>query len=304
MRRIEILQRLSPATRDELVQFVEDVTAGIGRRPLSDHLWLELRSGGNDGLLVVTVAEPRDAEATVIGLALVSPAHDGQLLEVVIDPAADDGDAIALDLADTALDAVSRVGGGRLTWWVDDATTSVEALAAEHGLAMHRRLHELRRPLPHPDRSPVATRAFVPGVDDDAWLGVNNRAFADHGEQGGWTRETLALRLAEPWFDADGFRVLDDDHGAMTAFCWTKVHHDQRPPVGEIYVIAVDPRAHGRGLGTAMTLAGLDWMSDHGITAASLWVDAGNTAAMTMYRRLGFEVHRTRTAFAGTLEIP
>jgi mycothiol synthase len=303
MRRVEILQQVAPATRDALVQFVDDVTVRLGRRPLSDHLWLDLRSGGSDGALFVTVAEPRDAGTTVIGLAQVSSAHDGRLLEVVVDPAASDGDTVALDLADTALDAATRAAGGRLTWWVDDATPSVERLAAVHGLAVHRRLHELRRPLPHPERSPVATRPFVPGVDDDAWLGVNNRAFADHGEQGGWTHDMLAMRLAEPWFDADGFRVLDDDRGVMTAFCWTKVHAEQRPPLGEIYVIAVDPHAHGRGLGSAMTLAGLDWMSDHGIVEASLWVDAGNAPAMTMYGRLGFEVHRTRTAFAGTLGI-
>jgi len=298
MRRVEILQRLSGTVRDELVSFVDGITAQLGARPLSDHLWLDLRSGGSDGFLVFTVAEP-----ATVGLAVVSATHDGRLLEVAVRPG-HDAATVALDLADTAIEAVTRTGGGRLTWWVDDADPDVDALAATHGLALHRRLHELRRPLPHAERSPVATRAFVPGADDEAWLAVNNRAFADHGEQGGWTLETLALRLAEPWFDADGFRVLDDAEGRMVAFCWTKVHHEQSPPLGEIYVIAVDPGAHGRGLGTALTLAGLDWMTDHGIAEASLWVDAGNTAAVAMYERLGFEVHRTRTAFAGTLEEP
>lgn len=296
MRRIEILHELSEAARDELVAFVAGLTAQLGARPLSDHLWLDLRSGGSDGFLVVTAGEPAP-----IGLAVVSATHDGRMLEVAARPGHDVA-AVALDLADTAIEAAARTGGGRLTWWVDDAGPEVEALATTHGLAVDRRIHELRRLLPHADRSPVTTRAFVPGADDESWLGVNNRAFAAHGEQGGWTHETLALRLGEPWFDADGFRVLDDDHGRMIAFCWTKVHHEQSPPLGEIYVIAVDPSAHGRGLGTALTLAGLDWMTDHGIAEASLWVDAGNTAAVSMYTRLGFDVHRTRTAFAGTLE--
>jgi mycothiol synthase len=296
MRRVEIIQRLSGTARDELVSFVDGLTAQLGARPLSDHLWLDLRAGGSDGFLVVTAAEPAP-----IGLAVVSATHDGRLLEVAVRPG-HDAATVALDLADTAIEAVARTGGERLTWWVDDADPGIDALAATHGLAPHRRLHELRRPLPQAERSPVATRAFVPGADDEAWLAVNNRAFADHAEQGGWTHDTLALRLAEPWFDADGFRVLDDADGQMIAYCWTKVHHEQSPPLGEIYVIAVDPSAHGRGLGTALTLAGLDWMTDHGITEASLWVDAGNTAAVAMYERLGFEVHRTRTAFAGTLE--
>jgi mycothiol synthase len=158
----------------------------------------------------------------------------------------------------------------------------------------------MRRPLPHPDRSAVATRAFVPGVDDVAWLAVNNRAFADHGEQGGWTEATLALRIAEPWFDADGFRLHEVD-GRLVGFCWTKVHADTDPPLGEIYAIAVDPDAHGRGLGRELTLAGLDSLADRGIRHANLYVDAANAAAVRVYERLGFTVHRTRSAYSGTL---
>jgi mycothiol synthase len=162
-------------------------------------------------------------------------------------------------------------------------------------------LHEMRRPLPHPDRSAVTTRAFVPGVDDAAWLAVNNRAFADHGEQGGWTDATLALRIAEPWFDADGFRLHEVD-GQLVGFCWTKVHADTDPPLGEIYAIAVDPDAHGRGLGRELTLAGLDSLTDRGIRHANLYVDAGNAPAVRLYERLGFTVHRTRSAYSGRLE--
>jgi len=66
------------------------------------------------------------------------------------------------------------------------------------------------------------------------------------------------------------------------------------PGSGEIYVIAVDPAHHGEGLGAALVLAGLDHMTERGVTTATLYVDETNTAARSLYNRLGFVVHHRR----------
>jgi mycothiol synthase len=129
---------------------------------------------------------------------------------------------------------------------------------------------------------------------------VNNRAFADHPEQGGWTVETLRARAQEPWFDPEGFVLAFDGEG-LAGFCWTKVHRAQPPrepdPLGEIYVIAADPGRHGRGLGRALTSAGLASLAAKDITTGMLYVDASNTAAVGLYRALGFHMHRTDRAY-------
>lgn len=296
MRITEIATTPNAEQRARALDFVASVEAATRQPQLSDHLRIDLghEPDDSDGPLLVTVHD----DDRLVALAQLSTANDAWILEAVVDPELADAVAVRDDAVDTAVDAHRRRRDDAVVWWLDDPSAHDEAVATRLGLSVWRELYEMRRPLPHPQRADVPTRAFRPGVDDEAWLAVNNRAFATHGEQGGWTLDTLRLRFDEPWFDPDGFRVFDDDDGTLVAFCWTKLHTDEQPVVGEIYVIAVDPSAHGRGLGKQLTLAGLDSISDRGVTVANLYVDAGNTAAVGLYERLGFSVHRRRVAFA------
>ena len=164
-------------------------------------------------------------------------------------------------------------GDGTLRWWVGHATDADDARASARGFARERDLLQLRCPLPLPvrpaddgrPRPDVTTRAFRVGRDEEAWLVQNNRAFAEHPEQGHWDLETLRSRESEPWFDPDGFRVLEVD-GRIAGSCWTKVHRSTEPPLGEMYVIGVDPDFHGRGWGRALTEDGFAWLASRGLT--------------------------------------
>ena len=196
-----------------------------------------------------------------------------------------------------------RAGPGDLRWWVSPADDADDVRAETRGFRVERDLLQLRCALPLPPRpgahdAPVATRAFRVGSDEEGWLVQNNRAFADHPEQGHWDLATLEEREREPWFDADGFRVLEVE-GRIAASCWTKVHHGLRPPLGEIYVIGVDPDFHGRGWGRALTADGFAWLAAAGVTQGMLYVDAANTAAVTLYRSMGLTTHHVDRAYCG-----
>ena len=136
--------------------------------------------------------------------------------------------------------------------------------------------------------------------DAQALIEVNNRAFEGHPEQGAWSLQDLARRTSLPWFDAHGVRTGWID-GRLVAFHWTKIHDTPAPDggaLGEIYVLAVDPAFLGRGLGRAIALEGLDYLTRHRkATRAILYVDSTNTAAVRLYRRLGFTTEHTDRAY-------
>ena len=166
-----------------------------------------------------------------------------------------------------------------------------------------------REPGPDALPAPPARRPTGPGHQAPGRSGpgstrrhgceANNRAFASHPEQGHWDLATLAEREQEPWFDPEGFLVLEED-GRVAGSCWTKIHADSSPPMGEIYVIGVDPEFHGRGWGRALTEAGLDWLAGQGLTVGMLYVDAGNVAAVSLYRSMGFVDDHVDRAYVDT----
>ena len=269
---------LTAEERAEIGDLIERVRARTGLAPISGRVRLQLEAIGG------AIATRRDG-GRLVAMAAVTGAPRDRRLAVAVDE--------DLDLAELGGPLVRDLLGGhaeRLTWWVEGATDEHAALADALGMTSTRELLQLRRPLPVGEPWDLDVRAFRRGLDDRAWLEVNNRAFEGHPDQSGWQLHDLHARMAEPWFDPKGF-LLHERDGRLAGFCWTKVHADTDPPLGEIYVIAVDPDFHGTGLGRPLTLAGLDHLARRGIEHGMLYVEHDNVAARHVYEDLGFAPH-------------
>ncbi len=280
-----------------------DVAAAIdGHHPLDEHQWLDLVHGGRHDFAGLVAWEPGHDHPVGYAQVTREKSADGGgtwALEYVIDPHHRQPDAgIGETLVAAALEVVSQGGGGHVHMWVPKPTERHDRLAEAVGLRRGRELRQLRRPLPVHEPWSLDVRPFVPGQDEQAWLEVNNRAFRWHPEQGGWDLDTLCAREEQPWFDPEGF-LLHERDGKLAGFCWTKVHPDHRLPLGEIYVVAVDPAFQGLDLGRSLVLAGLDWLYRQGLRVGMLYVDADNEPALRLYEKLGFTVDHVDRAYVG-----
>ncbi len=294
---VEVVTSSGPALRADVADLLDRTVRPDGSPALSEDRRRALGGApdGDSGFVAVTARDT--ASGRLVGYAQADHQGDRETwsLELVAPP---DAGSLAGQLVDTALDAVRAGGGGRVRLWVGYADRADDLSATTRGFVVERDLLQLRCPLPATGTAGEApvTRPFRIGSDEEAWLVANNRAFADHPEQGHWDLATLEAREAEAWFDPDGFRVLDVG-GRIAGSCWTKIHASTVPPMGEIYVISVDPDFHGRGWGRGLTLAGLDWLADAGLTTGMLYVDAANAPAVGLYGSMGFTVHHVDRAY-------
>jgi len=329
--RVEVVGLLSEDEVRAVADLVEAATEVDGVRPLSEHVMLHLRYGGDAPVRNVLIYGSEgssigsDGHDTDGGQRLAAYGHldvtdevAGASAEVVVHPLARHHGLGHLLVATT----IAETPDGRLRLWSHGEHPGAAALAASMGFSQSRALWQMRRSLyatlPEPKLPEgVTVRTFEPGRDDDAWVQLNALAFRDHPEQGGWDADDLHRRMREPWFDPAGFflatRTAEDGSERLVGFHWTKVHggpehqavtgphtHDGHGHdlIGEVYVVGVDPAERGTGLGRALTLTGLRYLRHRGLPDAMLYVDADNAPAIALYRGLDFTRWETDVMFS------
>ena len=282
--------------QSKVLALIASATDVDGIPPVAEHVLLHLRHGGDKEDFHLLAEEAGE----VLGYAHLDLTDqvEGPSAEIVVSPK-----HRGKGIGDKLIESVKSHAGRNLRLWSHGDLPGAKNLAEKNGLKHSRTVIQMRRSLadPIPEIDPkVPIRSFLPGIDNENWLVVNNAAFHGHPEQSNWSERDLSVRTREDWFNPTGFLIAEIE-GELAGFCWTKVHgghthkhsdgeseHDH-DPIGEIYIMGVSPKYQGRGIGKAVTIAGLKHLRYEGIFSAMLYVDADNASAINLYTSLGFK---------------
>jgi mycothiol synthase len=291
---VQHLATLQADQRQQVLDLIQRSAIFDNSPPIAEHILLHLRHGGDksDSHLVHQV------QSKVIGYAHLDQTDlvAGPSVELVVDP-----DHRSFGIGKQLLSKAVEICGQNLRLWVHGENEAAAALADSFNFEKIRAVLQMQKQLTDIEQLPemdpkVIIRSFLPGLDSNDWLSLNNKVFKDHPEQSDWQLSDLNHRLGEEWFDEKGFFIASLNN-QMIGSTWTKIHgaltHDHggshdHPAIGEIYITAVDPDYSGSGLGRALTITALNYLKYQGLKDAMLYVDFDNTRALKLYNSLGF----------------
>ena len=291
---VQHLATLQADQRQQVLDLIQRSTIFDNSPPIAEHILLHLRHGGDksDSHLVA------EEKSKVIGYAHLDQTDlvAGPSVELVVDP-----DHRSFGIGKQLLSKAVEICGQNLRLWVHAENEAAAALANSFNFEKIRTVLQMQKQLTDIEKLPdidskIIIRSFLPGLDSNDWLTLNNKVFKDHPEQSDWRLSDLNHRLGEEWFDEKGFFIASLNN-QMIGSTWTKIHgaltHDHggshdHPAIGEIYITAVDQAYSGSGLGRALTITALNYLKYQGLTDAMLYVDFDNTRALKLYNSLGF----------------
>jgi ribosomal protein S18 acetylase RimI-like enzyme len=149
------------------------------------------------------------------------------------------------------------------------------------GFEVREHLHVLTRPTDRPPSAPELPMRRARGNDRPAVLGIDANAFPSF-----WRLDEPGLDDALAATPTARFRLgLDRPGGPVVAYAiWGRAGRR-----GYLQRLAVEPARQRAGYGAALVVDGLRWLRRRGAVTAVVNTQVGNTTALALYERLGFD---------------
>ena len=133
----------------------------------------------------------------------------------------------------------------------------------------------------------LSLRAWAP-VFESIQVAMDRELFQDSYPDGWREGQRAAVEAVCQDENIEVWVATEDE--SIIGFTALKLNPDQG--LGEIYMIAIDPDAQGKGAGIALTNFALDRMKEAGLTDAMVetGLDPGHAPARRIYEKAGFKM--------------
>ena len=184
------------------------------------------------------------------------------------------------------------------------AALNARRLARRCGFRFIRKFWEMKlddpTSVPNPDlHEGFQLRHFREG-DEDRLRFIQNLSFAKHWGYSPNRPEDIHYKVRMGLFSFDDILlVLDGD--TTIGFNWTRLERSEESTQGWIGMMGAHPEYRGKGLGTSIMRAGVQYLRDSGASRIDLTVDSLNPSAHRIYRAGGFRRQAVTVWYERTL---
>tara|TARA_B100000700_G_C15050502_1_gene860032 strand:+ start:244 stop:1158 length:915 start_codon:yes stop_codon:yes gene_type:complete len=122
---------------------------------------------------------------------------------------------------------------------------------------------------------------------------IQNAAFTGHFGYSPNTEDEVRYRILSNDFAVENISFIQNSCEQFVAYCWSDVYERKKEKIGRIEMTGVRPEFRRKGLGKTIIEVCCNQLIQKSVKSIELDVDSNNTAAIKVYKSLGFaEVSR------------
>ncbi len=194
-------------------------------------------------------------------------------------------------LIEASVDRSSALGYEIVQLAVPYAALNARRLARRCGFRLIRKFWDMKlldpSSVPDPELyDGFRLRHFREG-DEERLRFIQNLSFARHWGYSPNRLEVIHYKVRMALFNFQDILLLLDGETTI-GFNWTRLEHGEHGTQGWIDMMGAHPDYRGKGLGTSIMRAGVQYLRNSGASRIGLTVDSLNPGALRIYRAGGF----------------